>query len=209
MATKPLGLGADFVIHSLTKYMGGHGDALGGALLGKATDLAPLRKKIAIRLGGTISPFNAWLIIRGLGTLPIRMKAHEENALKVARRLEANPGVTRVMYPGLPSHPQHDLARRQMNNFSGMVSFQTRQGRETARRLAEKLRIIHYAVSLGHHRSLIFYLHTEELLATSFKLATQKQLDSWKAFAGDGIFRLSVGLEDGDDIIADLEQALR
>ncbi|MDR1288059.1 MAG: PLP-dependent aspartate aminotransferase family protein [Treponema sp.] len=209
VATKPLRLGADFVIHSLTKYTGGHGDALGGALLGRASDLVPLRKKTSIRLGGTISPFNAWLIIRGLATLPLRMKAHEENALKVARYLETNPKVTRVIYPGLPSHPQHDLARRQMKNFSGMISFQTLEGKETARRLAEKLRIIHYAVSLGHHRSLIFYLHTEELLATSFKLATQKQLDSWKAFAGDGIFRLSVGLEDADDIIADIEQALK
>jgi methionine-gamma-lyase len=95
-----------------------------------------------------------------------------------------------------------------MKNFSGMISFQTPEGKETARRLADKLRIIHYAVSLGHHRSLIFYLHTRELLDSSFKFATQKQLDSWKTFAGDGIFRLSVGLEDADDIIADLEQAL-
>jgi methionine-gamma-lyase len=209
VATKPLRFGADFVIHSLTKYIGGHGDALGGILLGRAADLIPLRKKTSIRLGGTISPFNAWLILRGLATLPFRMKAHEENALKIARYLETNPKVTRVIYPGLPSHPQHDLARRQMKNFSGMISFQTERGKETARRLAEKLRIIHYAVSLGHHRSLIFYLHTEELLATSFKLATQKQLDSWKAFAGDGIFRLSVGLEDADDLIADIEQALK
>jgi methionine-gamma-lyase len=207
-ATKPLRLGADFVIHSLTKYIGGHGDALGGALLGRAEDLVPLRKKTSIRLGGTLSPFNAWLIMRGLATLPLRMKAHEENALKLARYLETNPKVTRVIYPGLPSHPQHDLARSQMKNFSGMISFQTGKGKETARRLAEKLRIIHYAVSLGHHRSLIFYLHTEELLASSFKFTTQKQLDSWKAFAGDGIFRLSAGLEDADDLIADLEQAL-
>jgi methionine-gamma-lyase len=89
-----------------------------------------------------------------------------------------------------------------------MISFQAAGGKETARRLAEKLRVIHYAVSLGHHRSLIFYLHTEDLLATSFKFAAQKQLDSWKAFAGEGIFRLSVGLEDAEDLIADLEQAL-
>jgi methionine-gamma-lyase len=209
VATKPLRLGAEIVLHSLTKYIGGHGDALGGALLGRAADLAPLRKKTSIRLGGTLSPFNAWLILRGLATLPLRMKAHAENALKVARRLETNPKVTRVIYPGLPSHPQYDLARRQMKNFSGMISFQTARGKETARRLAEKLRFIHYAVSLGHHRSLIFYLHAEELLATSFPLATRKQRDSWKEFAGDGIFRLSVGLEDAEDIIADLEQALQ
>ncbi|MDR0583240.1 MAG: PLP-dependent aspartate aminotransferase family protein [Treponema sp.] len=208
IATKPLGFGADYVIHSLTKYIGGHGDALGGVLLGRAADLVPLRKRTSIRLGGTLSPFNAWLVMRGLATLPLRMKAHEENALKVARYLETNPQVKRVIYPGLPSHPQHDLAKRQMRNFSGMVSFQTAKGKETARHLAEKLRIIHYAVSLGHHRSLIFYLHTEELLDSSFKFATQRQLDSWKTFAGDGIFRLSVGLEDAEDLIADLEQAL-
>jgi methionine-gamma-lyase len=208
IAAKPLGLGADYVIHSLTKYLGGHGDALGGVLLGRASDLVPLRKKTSIRLGGTLSPFNAWLIMRGLATLPLRMKAHEENALKLARYLETNPRVTKVVYPGLPSHPQHELAKRQMKNFSGMITFQVPEGRETARRLAEKLRIIHYAVSLGHHRSLIFYLDTKELLASTFKFAAAKQLDSWKAFAGDGIFRLSVGLEDADDLIADLEQAL-
>ncbi|MDR3131390.1 MAG: PLP-dependent aspartate aminotransferase family protein [Treponema sp.] len=207
-ATKPLSLGADFVIHSLTKYIGGHGDALGGVLLGRTEDLVPLRKKTSIRLGGTLSPFNAWLILRGLATLPLRMKAHEENAMKIARWLEARPGITRVIYPGLPSHPQYELAKRQMKNFSGMITFQTPRGKETARCIAEKLRIIHYAVSLGHHRSLIFYLHTEDLLASSFKFAERKQFDSWRAFAGDGIFRLSTGLEDADDLIADLDQAL-
>jgi methionine-gamma-lyase len=208
IATKPLSLGADFVIHSLTKYLGGHGDALGGVVLGRAADLAPLRKKTAIRLGGAISPFNAWLILRGLATLPLRMKAHEENALRAAAFLENHPLVKKVIYPGLPSHPQHALARRQMRNFSGIITFQTANGRETAARLAERLRIIHYAVSLGHHRSLLFYLHGEDLLKTSFKLAAPKQRESWEQFAGEGIFRFSVGLEDAADIIADLEQAL-
>jgi methionine-gamma-lyase len=208
LATRPLSLGADFVIHSLTKYLGGHGDALGGAVLGSAADLAPLRKKTSIRLGGTLSPFNAWLIIRGLATFPLRMKAHEENALRTAAFLENHPKITKVIYPGLASHPQNELARRQMHNFSGMITFQTGNGKETARRLAERLKIIHYAVSLGHHRSLIFYLHGEDLLKTSFKLSTPKQLECWKAFVGEGIFRLSVGLEDSADIIADLEQAL-
>ena len=208
LATKPLSLGADFVIHSLTKYLGGHGDALGGALVGKTGDIAPLRRKTAIRLGGTISPFNAWLILRGIATLPLRMKAHEENALRVAAFLENHPDVIRVIYPGLSSHPQYELARRQMNNFSGILTFQTKNGKETAARLAEHLHIIHYAVSLGHHRSLVFYLHSQELLKTSFHLSRPKQLESWKAFAGEGIFRFSVGLEDSADIIADLEQAL-
>lgn len=206
-ATKPLELGADFVVHSLTKYIGGHGDALGGAILGSKENLTPLRKKTAIRLGGVISPFNAWLILRGLATFPIRMQVHERNALKIAAYLENHPKVKKVIYPGLASHPQHELAKRQMKNFSGILTFQVENGKETARRFAERLQIIHYAVSLGHHRSLIFYLDSEELLQSSFRFETDKQLQSWRDFAGDGIFRLSVGLEDADDLIADLEQA--
>ncbi|MDR1631317.1 MAG: PLP-dependent aspartate aminotransferase family protein [Dysgonamonadaceae bacterium] len=208
VATKPLLLGADFVIHSLTKYAGGHGDALGGIVLGSKANLASLRKKTAIRLGGTLSPFNAWLILRGLATLPLRMRVHQDNALKIAAFLEQHPQVKKVIYPGLPSHPQYDLARRQMKNFSGIISFQVENGKEAAQRLAEKLKIIHYAVSLGHHRSLIFYLNSKELFETTFKFSTQKQLDSWNTFAGEGIFRLSVGLENVEDLIADLEQAL-
>ncbi len=208
MATKPLTLGADLVIHSLTKYLGGHGDALGGVVLGKKEDLLSLRKKTAIRLGGILSPFNAWLILRGLATFPIRMRAHQENALKIATYLEKHPKIKRVIYPGLPSHPQYELARRQMKNFSGMLTFQVAGGREMAQKLAEKLQIIHYAVSLGHHRSLIFYMDSKNLHETSFHLSTPAQLDSWNRFAGEGIFRFSVGLEDADDLIADLEQAL-
>jgi methionine-gamma-lyase len=207
-ATLPLELGADFVIHSLTKYLCGHGDALGGAILGNKADLAPLRKKTAIRLGGSLSPFNAWLILRGLATFPIRMRVHQENALQVATFLEQHPKIKKVIYPGLPSHPQYELACRQMKNFSGIITFQTDNGRELVKKLAPKLQIVHYAVSLGHHRSLIFYLHSDDLLQTSFKLNTEKQLQSWNRFAGEGIFRLSVGLEDAADIIADLQQAL-
>lgn len=209
IATKPLQLGADFVIHSLTKYAGGHGDALGGIVLGKKADIVPLRKKTAIRFGGTLSPFNAWLIMRGLATLPLRMRVHQENALKIAAYLERHPRVKRVIYPGLPSHPQHELAKRQMKNYSGILTFQVENGKEAARELANKLKIIHYAVSLGHHRSLIFYLQSKELLETSFRFTTPEQLDSWNTFAGEGVFRLSAGLEDADDLIADLEQALK
>ncbi|HEY6009191.1 MAG TPA: PLP-dependent transferase, partial [Geobacteraceae bacterium] len=164
-------------------------------------------KKVAIRTGGILSPFNAWLIMRGMATLPLRMRAHAEGAEKVARFLEAHPKVTRVIYPGLPSHPQHELARRQMRNFSGMLTFQVMDGPAAARVLAERLRIIHYAVSLGHHRSLVFYLPTADMLATSFHL-TPAQLTSYREFAGDGIFRLSVGIEDPDDLCRDLDQAL-
>lgn len=208
LATKPLQLGADFVIHSLTKYIGGHGDALGGAILGSKADLTPLRKKTAIRFGGTLSPFNAWLILRGAATFPLRMRAHQENALKVAQYLENHPKVERVIYPGLPSHPQYELAKRQMKNFSGMLTFRVKDGAAQAKVFAEKLQVIHYAVSLGHHRSLIFYLNGNDLLQTSFKFNSPEQLASWKEFAGDGLFRVSIGLEDADDLIKDLEQAL-
>jgi methionine-gamma-lyase len=208
VATKPLELGADFVVHSLTKYLGGHGDALGGVILGKKEDLVPLRKKTAVRLGGSLSPFNAWLIMRGAATFPIRMRAHQENALQVAAFLEQHPKIKRVIYPGLPSHPQHELAKRQMKNFSGILTFQMENGREQAARFAGKLQIIHYAVSLGHHRSLIFYLNSKDLRETSFKLSSREQIQSWDDFAGEGIFRLSVGLENAADIIADLQHAI-
>ncbi len=203
---RPITYGADFVIHSLTKYICGHGDALGGALLGRTKDLDKLRST-AIHMGGVISPFNAWLIIRGAATLPIRMRAHEEGALALAQSLERHPKVTRVMYPGLPSHPQHELARRQMDNFSGMLTFQVKDGLAAARLFSERLQIIHYAVSLGHHRSLMCYLPTADLLRTSFHL-TEAQESSYRSFAGDGIFRVSVGLEDAVDLYADLEQVL-
>jgi len=206
-ATRPLELGADFVVHSLTKYLGGHGDALGGAIIGSEELVRGIRRKTALRMGGILSPFNAWLIMRGLATFPLRMRAHEESALMVAGWLEKHPRVLRVIYPGLPSHPQHDLARRQMRNFSGMVTFQLPGGRAAARVLAENLRVIHYAVSLGHHRSLIFYMDTDDLLETTFKL-DDDQLTSWRAYAGDGVFRFSVGLEDPEDLIADLDNAL-
>jgi len=207
IATRPLDLGADFVLHSLTKYMCGHGDAIGGALLGSRADMAGIRREIAIRVGGVISPFNAWLIMRGMATLPIRMAAHEKGALHVARFLETHPRVSHVVYPGLPSHPQHDLARRQMDNFSGMVAFRAENGPQTAERLCKHLKIIHYAVSLGHHRSLLFYLRTDDMLKTSFKL-DPVQSQSYREYAGEGLFRLSVGLEDPKDLCRDLDQAL-
>jgi methionine-gamma-lyase len=207
MATRPIELGADMVLHSLTKYISGHGDAVGGALIGRADALSALEQDTAIHCGGILSPFNAWLTMRGMATLPIRMKAHAHNALCVAEFLESHPRVTRVIYPGLPSHPQHALARRQMSNFAGMLTFQVADGPATAQRLADNLEVIHYAVSLGHHRSLIFYLPTEDMQENSFHL-TEKQLDAYKELAGEGIFRLSVGLEDAEDLCADLDQAI-
>jgi methionine-gamma-lyase len=207
IATRPIALGADYVLHSLTKYIGGHGDALGGSLTGRSERMEPLRQDACIHMGGVMSPFNAWLIMRGAATLPLRMAAHQESAMKLARFLEHHPRVTRVMYPGLPSHPQHDLARRQMSNFSGMITFQTREGPVVAQQLAQRLRIIHHAVSLGHLRSLVFYIATDDLQANSFRL-NDEHLRRYRSYAGDGVFRFSVGLEDPADLMADLEQAL-
>lgn len=207
MATRPLELGIDVVIHSLTKYIGGHGDAMGGALVGASQLLSKLRLKTGARVGGIISPFNAWLIMRGMATLPLRMEAHQRAAMAVAQFLEGHEKVVQVNYPGLPSHPQHELARKQMANFSGMMSFQVADGAATARALAEHLNIIHYAVSLGHHRSLVFWIPTADMLETTFKL-NAKQKRAYRDFAGEGVFRLSVGIEDAEDLCTDLDQAL-
>ena len=160
---RPAELGADFVIQSLTKYICGHGDAIGGSIAGRKDELVKLRG-LSIHVGGVLSPFNAWLILRGAATLPIRMAAHEEGALAVARHLEKHPKVTRVIYPGLSSHPQYELATRQLKNFSGMLTFQVADGPAAAKLLSDRLQVVHYAVSLGHHRSLVCYLATADLM---------------------------------------------
>jgi methionine-gamma-lyase len=208
MATRPLEQGADFVVHSLTKYIGGHGDAMGGAVIGRKAELDALNLEATVHYGGVLSPFNAWLILRGAATLPIRMKAHEETALAVARYLESHPKVERVVYPGLPSHPQHALAERQMENFSGMMTFRTNEdGRKIAERMVERLQVVHYAVSLGHHRSLVYWIPTEALMQSTFRLSAEAER-RYRAFAGDGVFRFSVGIEDPQDICADLDRVL-
>jgi len=207
VATQPITLGADYVIHSLTKYCCGHGDAMGGAVLASKEDMRSIETDAQIHMGGVISPFNAWLINRGLGTLPLRMQAHEANALAVAQFLESHPQVTKVLYPGLASHPHHELAKRQMKNFSGMLSFQVADGADRISRMISELQIIHYAVSLGHHRSLICWLGTDDLMASSYHL-TGDALGAYREFAGDGVFRLSVGLEDPEDLCRDLARAL-
>ncbi len=208
IATQPLRLGADFVIHSLTKYIGGHGDAMGGAVIGRKKDLDALNLEASVHFGGVMSPFNAWLILRGAGTLPIRMRAHQEAALAVAKFLEAHPAVTRVFYPGLASHPQHEIAERQMQNFSGMMTFQTRTpGPEIAARMIRELEVIHYAVSLGHLRSLICWIGTDDIQQSTFR-HDAAALARYREFAGDGVFRLSVGIENGEDLIADLARVL-
>lgn len=208
VATRPLELGADFVVHSLTKYVGGHGDAMGGAVVGRREDLEALNLEAMVHYGGVLSPFNAWLILRGAATLPLRMQAHQETAMRVAEYLESHPGVTRVHYPGLPSHPQHALAKRQMRNFSGMMTFQTKEpGEQVAQRMIEKLTVVHYAVSLGHHRSLVYWIPTGMLMQSTFRLPPDAER-RYRSFAGDGVFRLSVGIEDAADICADLDLVL-
>ena len=208
IATRPVELGADLVVHSLTKYIGGHGDALGGAVLGSRERLEALRTHALIYFGGVINPFNAWLIARGAATLPIRMRTHEEGALQVAKFLEDHSAVARVNHPGLDSHPQRELAKRQMHNTSGTLSFQVHgDGAALARRMAKELEVIHYAVSLGHHRSLIYWIDTDAMMESTFKL-TGAQLAHYRQYAGDGVFRLSVGLEDANDLCRDLDRVL-
>ena len=207
VATRPLLLGADYVVHSLTKYCCGHGDAMGGAVLGRRDKLKNVESDGQIYMGGVISPFNAWLINRGLATLPMRMQAHQTNATRVAEFLEGHKKVKKVLYPGLSSHPQFDLAVRQMDNYSGMVSVQVEDGPGLVERMMSDLKIFHYAVSLGHHRSLIYWLGTDDLMQSSYALEG-RALDAYRAFAGDGVFRISVGLEDPEDLCDDLAQIL-
>ena len=203
-------LGIDLIMHSATKYICGHGDAVGGIIAGSRLLIDKLRVEASIHHGGIMSPFNAWLIARGLSTLPLRMEAHQQNAMKLAKWLEKHPRITDVKYPGLKSHPQHDLALSQMDNFSAMLSFQVgdeEKGKLLANKMIKKLEIIHYAVSLGHHRSLIFWMPTKDLIEGSFKLS-KTQSRSYKNYAGEGIFRMSVGLEDAEDLISDLDRVI-
>jgi methionine-gamma-lyase len=207
IATRPLTLGADLVVHSLTKYLGGHGDAMGGSVCGKQALIGPLRGEALVHYGGVISPFNAWLIMRGMATLPLRMRCHEENAFAVARFLEAHDKVEKLLYPGLESHPQHALAQAQMDNYSGMISFRCANPKQVAERMMQQLEVIHYAVSLGHHRSLVYLMQTDDLIGSSYRLEGA-ELDKYRDAAGAGVFRLSIGLEDSADLINDLAQVL-
>ncbi|MDZ7875962.1 MAG: aminotransferase class I/II-fold pyridoxal phosphate-dependent enzyme [Rhizobium sp.] len=207
VATRPLTLGVDLVIHSLTKFINGHGDVLGGAVIGRKDLIARIRGRAGVYLGATLSAQSAWLIMRGIDTLYPRLRMASDSALAVARFLEGHPEVERVIYPGLTSHPQHDLAKRQMDVFGGMIAFRTRKPKAAAERLATRLRVAHYAFSLGHQRSLVVLLDTEEMMNSTFRL-TGEALTDYRAYAGDGLFRLSIGLETPADIIADFDQAL-
>jgi cystathionine beta-lyase/cystathionine gamma-synthase len=205
---RPLELSADYVVHSATKYLNGHGDALGGVLIGTAEGIHRVRQEALVHLGGAMSPFNAWLIARGLATLPLRMARHCQNALAIARFLESHPAVSRVVYPGLESHPHHALACRQMSAFGGMLTFQLKKGLGAAIALAERIELFTYATSLGHARSLLFYYPTD-LYVDSVPYLSAAQKAGIRDWMGDGIVRASIGLEDPQDLIADLDRALR
>ena len=197
---RPLELGVDVVIHSATKYLGGHGDTMAGVIVG-SKEFIERNSKLLRVLGGVISPFNAWLILRGIPTLPLRMERHNSNALEVAHFLENHPKVERVIYPGLPSHPQYEVARKQMKGFGGMVCFEVKGGLEAGRRLMNSVKLCTLAVSLGDNRSLICH-------PASMTHASMSPEGRLAVGISDGLIRFSVGTEDIQDIIRDLSQAL-
>ena len=194
MIQRPFALGADLVMHSTTKYFGGHSDVMGGAIIARQADESFQNIRLAQKVGGAVpAPFDCWLVHRGMQTLPWRMRAHCENAGRVAQFLAGHPKVERVHYPGLPSHPQHDLARRQMTLFGGMLSFELKGDRAAAMALPNRTRIFTRATSLGGVESLIEH---------------RQSIEGPDTLTPAMLLRLSIGLEHPDDLIADLEQAL-
>ena len=199
---RPLKLGADVVVHSATKFIGGHGDVIAGAAVGSKEFIDEVRVTTLKDIGGIISPFVAWLLLRGAKTLTLRMGRHCENALEVATFLEQHPAVERVHYPGLPSNPQYKLAQKQMQNgFGGMLSFELKDGFEAGKQLMNTLKLCSLAVSLGDIETLI--QHPASMTHSPYPPEERLQ-----AGITDGLVRMSVGIEDVADIIADLEQGL-
>ncbi len=201
---RPLELGIDLVLHSMTKYLGGHGDATGGIVAGRADQVGAVRKTGLGHVGGNLAPAEAWLFLRGIKTLPLRMAAHCEGALAVAQFLQSHPAVRTVHYPGLPSHPQHELARRQLQGgFGGMVTFElVRAERAAAALVLNRLQLFTQAVSLGDVDSLACHP-----ASTTHSFVSQQAREA--AGVGEGMIRLSVGIEHPDDLVADLGRALR
>lgn len=198
---RPLEHGADIVVHSATKYIGGHGDVIAGIIAGSNELVSTMRIPYLKDLGGVIGPFDAWLLSRGLKTLALRMDRHCENAQKVAEYLQKHPAVAEVYYPGLPSHPQYELAKRQMDGFGGMISFELKGGLEAGKTLMNSVQLISLAVSLGCVDSLIQH-------PASMTHSPMPQEARLRAGITDGLIRLSVGVEGIEDILADLEQGL-
>lgn len=195
---QPLALGADIVVHSTTKYLGGHSDVIGGAVILRDGELTERLAFQQFAAGAIAAPMEAWLTVRGIKTLDVRMQRHSENAQAIAERMSEHPSIEHVYYPGLPSHPGHDLAARQMTRFGGMLSVAVRGGADAARRLAESTRVFQLAESLGGVESLIGY--PSEMTHASVR-GTALEVP-------ENIVRLSVGIESVDDLVADVEQAL-
>jgi cystathionine beta-lyase/cystathionine gamma-synthase len=199
---RPLRLGADVVVHSTTKYLSGHSDVVGGAVITSDRTVASWVSFYQNAAGAVPGPFDSWLTLRGIKTLPVRMRQHEHNALQVARFLRGRPLVEEVIYPGLRSHPQHDLMREQMHGAGGMVSLRLQGGKEAADRFFQALRVFSYAESLGAVESLACY-------PCAMTHGSIPEGDRCRRGLDEGLIRLSVGLEDEDDLIADLRGALR
>jgi O-succinylhomoserine sulfhydrylase len=199
---RPFELGADLVIHSGTKYLDGQGRCVGGAVVGDRQRVGTDIFGFLRTAGPTLSPFNAWVFLKGLETLQLRMRAHSEAALRLARWLETRTAIERVYYPGLPSHPQHELAKRQQSGFGGIVSFDLRGGREAAWAVIDATRLISITANLGDAKSTI----THPATTTHGRLTPQERA---AAGIGDGLVRVSVGLEEIGDIQTDLERGLR
>lgn len=197
---QPLALGADLVVHSLTKYLGGHADVTAGIFCGSRELVLRLRPPFRI-FGPVLDPFAAWLVLRGVRTLGVRMERHNQNGQRLAEFLAAHPRVERVHYPGLPDHPGHAVARRQMRGYGGMLSFEVRGGFEAGVRVVEALRLATMAVSLGSLETLV----THPASTTSVGIRPE---DRARAGIREGLIRVSVGIEDADDLIADFAQAL-
>jgi cystathionine gamma-lyase len=199
---RPLELGFDVVMHSTTKYIGGHSDVVGGALVvGDNAELSDQLTFLQNAVGAISGPFDSFLTLRGLKTLALRMQRHCENGLAIARWLEAQKDVARVIYPGLESHPQHELARRQMHGFGGMITAILDRDLSGTRRFLERTRLFTLAESLGGVESLIE--HPAIMTHASIPPETRERIG-----IADSLVRLSVGIEDADDLIADLQQAL-
>jgi len=198
---QPLNLGADLVVHSTTKYIGGHSDVVGGAILTSNEGLYQQLKFLQNAMGGVPGPFDAWLTLRGAKTLAVRMRAHAENAMAVAQFLETHPKIAAVNYPGLESHPQHALAKAQMSGFGGMISFEVQGGIEAGKKVATSTKLFSLAESLGGVESLIGHPATMTHAAIPPEQRAAVGLS-------DGLIRISVGIEDIEDLLADLAQAL-
>jgi cystathionine gamma-lyase len=197
---QPIRLGADLVVHSTTKYLGGHSDVIGGAVVGRRDLLEPIAF-YQNAAGGVPGPFDAFLTLRGVKTLAVRMRQHCDNARRLAEWLAGRPGVERVFYPGLPTHPGHDLARRQMRDFGGMISVRLKGGKDGALRFMTRTKLFSLAESLGGVESLVCHPATMTHASIPADVRQARGVD-------DGLVRLSVGIEDADDLQEDLRQAL-